>query len=200
MRKEHLGLEPIEKALACRIVLRAPLAGHRADQLGFFDSSMPNWTPIVAVTIGMHNRSFAACGDLVDGDTQHRIDQLGVRPGADRPTHDHSIEAINHRREIHFASWDLELCDVSEPLLVRRTGAEVSIQHVVSRHTDLVSISTQNRPPPRSRGGTKTLQGLVCRLMGLSPFTRGNPVSIATTSAAGGPIPAHAGEPAPGRS
>ena len=51
---------------------------------------------------------------------------------------------------------------------------------------------------PRSRGGTGLESLRFPRRRGLSPLTRGNPVFEAAGHAAVGPIPAHAGEPAPG--
>ena len=48
---------------------------------------------------------------------------------------------------------------------------------------------------PRSRGGTKCAAVQETREQGLSPLTRGNLAAALCRVAAGGPIPAHAGEP-----
>ena len=61
----------------------------------------------------MHHRPIASCSELLDRGVQHRVDQLGVRPRADRPADNHSIETIDHGRQIHLASRDLELRDAA---------------------------------------------------------------------------------------
>ena len=54
---------------------------------------------------------------------------------------------------------------------------------------------TSTRAYPRSRGGTIQHQHHTAPSVGLSPLTRGNPLSPSSCPYVLGPIPAHAGEP-----
>ena len=47
---------------------------------------------------------------------------------------------MGHGRQIHLARRDLVLRDVGEPLLVRRTRAEVAVQDVVGCRTNLAHV------------------------------------------------------------
>src|SRR6187455_1260730 len=71
----------------------------------------------------MHYGPVAARSDRLDGGVQHCVDEFSVWARADRPAHDHAIEAIDHGRQVYLAGGDLELRDVGEPLLVWRACA-----------------------------------------------------------------------------
>jgi hypothetical protein len=71
------------------------------------------------------------CGERAGGCIEHGIDQSCIRPCADRPAHLLAVEAVDHRREIHLTSWQLEFRNVREPLLVRSTRIEVTGKQIL---------------------------------------------------------------------
>ena len=88
-------------------------------------------------------------------------------------------------------------------------GNHFNPRRAASRHRSIPahageprSTSRTRKPPkvyPRPRGGTAVLEKELALGRGLSPPTRGNPNHAGGADAAGGSIPAHAGEPAPAR-
>ena len=80
----------------------------------------------------------------LDGGIQHCIDQLGIWMRSNGPADDQAIEAVDDRREIHLASWDLELGDIREPLFIRGAGLEVAIDKVFRCGTDFACPSSDH--------------------------------------------------------
>jgi hypothetical protein len=87
----------------------------------------------VATTIGVNRRPVGGFRHRLNGGIQHRVDEFGIWAGSNGPAHHHPIEAIDDGRQVHLASRDLELRDVSEPLLIERCGLEVSVDDVLRR-------------------------------------------------------------------
>ncbi len=79
---------------------------------------------------------------------QHRVDELGIGPGSDRPADDLPVVAIDHRGQVYLAGRDLELRDVGQPLLVRRFRAEIPIQQVLGHRADLAHVRAVSTAPP----------------------------------------------------
>jgi len=94
----------------------------------------------VGTAIGVNDGPVFGIDHRLDGRIQHRVDEFSVRARTERPADDHAVEAVDQGRQIHLASWDLELRDVSEPLLVGRGSPEVSIEKVVWRRADLSQV------------------------------------------------------------
>lgn len=76
----------------------------------------------------------------LDSRIEHRVHELCVRVRADGPADDQPVGAIDDGREVYLAGRDLELRDVSEPLLVRCSGLEVAIDEILRRRADLAQI------------------------------------------------------------
>jgi len=62
----------------------------------------------------MDHRSFVVAGHCLDARIQHGIHKFGIRPRADCPAHNKTIEAVDQRRQIHLAGWYLEFGNVGE--------------------------------------------------------------------------------------
>ena len=58
---------------------------------------------------------------------------------ANGPADDQAVEAVDDGREVHLAGGDLELGDVSQPLLVRRGCLEVAIDSWLDNRADVWS-------------------------------------------------------------
>lgn len=85
---------------------------------------------MVSSAIGVNDRPSVAVSHRLDGRIQHGVHELGIGTRADRPTDNKSIEAVDHRGQIHLTSRELELCDVGEPLLIRRCRMEVAVDEM----------------------------------------------------------------------
>ena len=94
----------------------------------------------MAPAVRVHDGSVLAVCHLLDSRIQHRIDQLGVRTRAKRPAGHQPIEAVDHGREIHLASRDLELGDVGQPFLVGGCSLEIPVDEVFWRWADFANV------------------------------------------------------------
>src|SRR5690242_18851382 len=93
--------------------------------------------------IRMNDRPYIQVGHGFDRSFQHGIDQPRIRLSSNGPAYDHAVEAVDDGREVNLTRWDLELVDVSQPLLVRRLGLEVTIDQVLRRRANLSQIRTE---------------------------------------------------------
>ena len=96
--------------------------------------------------IRVNDGPITAVGYGLDDSIQHRVDQLGVWPRADSPTDYQAIEAVNHGRQIHFPSWDLEFRDVSKPCLIRDRRLEVPAHEIVRCRADFSQVGSVPTP------------------------------------------------------
>ena len=94
----------------------------------------------------MDDRPFVATSHRFDGGIQHGIHKLCVRARSDGPADDHSIKAVDHWREIHFAGRDLELRDIGEPFLVWSDSIEIAIDDVFRGRGNLPDVRTISAP------------------------------------------------------
>lgn len=109
----------------------------------------------MGTAVGMNDGPCVSVSHCLDGGIQHCVDQFRVWLRSNGATDDQAIEAVDDGREIHFASRDLELGDIREPLFVRGCGLEVTIDKVLGCRTDFSKIETV--PPPLWLGNDQAL-------------------------------------------
>ena len=63
----------------------------------------------MGTAIGVHDGLVIAVGHRLDSSIQHGVHEIGVWTRADRPADNQAIEAVDHGRQVHLASRDLEL-------------------------------------------------------------------------------------------
>jgi hypothetical protein len=73
----------------------------------------------------------------INGSIKHGVDEVGIGMATYAPAHHHPIETINHWRQVNLARGNLEFSNVGEPLLIGRSGMEVSIDDVLRGCADL---------------------------------------------------------------
>ena len=71
-----------------------------------------------------------------NGLVQHRVNQLCVWTGADRPRHRQPVKAIHDGREIHFPGRDGELRNVCQPYLIGLLSVKVPVDLVLNFRAD----------------------------------------------------------------
>ena len=79
----------------------------------------------------MNHRAALAALNSINGSIEHSVDEVGIGMAAYAPAHHHPIETINHWRQVNLARGNLEFSNVGEPLLIGRSGMEVSIHEVL---------------------------------------------------------------------
>jgi hypothetical protein len=79
------------------------------------------------IAIGVDYRLFIAVGDRLDGRIQYGIYKLGIMLRADRPTHNETVEAVDHRRQVHLAGRDLEFGDAGRKICCRADFAVFAV-------------------------------------------------------------------------
>ncbi len=85
----------------------------------------------------------------------------------------------------------------NRPFGLRSDGLQGPIPAHAGEPWLVCALMSHPRAYPRSRGGTSGLRSNTHWIVGLSPLTRGNLVAVHAVKGLDGPIPAHAGEPAP---
>jgi hypothetical protein len=103
----------------------------------------------VSTPIRVNDRPYFVVSYCLNSSIQHRVHQVGVGTCANGPADYQTIEAVDHRGEIHRPGWDMELCDVSQLLLIRDVSVEVPIDEILRRRADF----SQVRPVPTSSIG-----------------------------------------------
>ena len=94
----------------------------------------------MGTAIRVNDGVIVAADRRLDGRIQHGTCQLGIGVCPDRRADDHAVEAIDHRREIHLASRDLEFRYGGQPLFVWRPSMEFSIDGVHRCRTDFRQV------------------------------------------------------------
>ena len=90
----------------------------------------------------MDDRFFITLGHGLDGRIQHGVHELCIGACANRPTDDHAIETVDHRRQINLPCRDMEFRDVREPLFVGSRRLKIAINEVLRGGTDFSNIRT----------------------------------------------------------
>ena len=83
-----------------------------------------------------------AVSDRLDSGIQQGVHKLSIWARAKGPADDPSVEAVDHRRQVHLASRNLELRDAGEPLLVRLRSWEVAIDEMLWRRADFSRVGS----------------------------------------------------------
>lgn len=94
----------------------------------------------MASAIAMDDGPGVTVHDGLQGCVQHEVGKIRIGFGADGPTDDQAVEAIDDRGEINFACADVELSDIRQPLLVWGCRVEVAIDDVLWRGADFAQI------------------------------------------------------------
>ena len=145
-RVEQLRFQPPEEALTGRIVGRAPLARHRADQLRIVHPREPSRPAVVPAAIRMNDRPIIAVDYFLNSSVEHGVHKSGIWTCADGPADNQAIEAIDDGREVHLASRDLELRNVGKPLLIGSRRLKVAVDEIVWRWADLSQVGAVLTP------------------------------------------------------
>ena len=88
----------------------------------------------------MNHRAALATLNSINGRIQHCVDEICIGMSPNRPAHHQPVKAINDWRQVNLASRNLEFSNVGEPLLIGRSGTEVSIDEVLRGGTYLSKV------------------------------------------------------------
>jgi len=96
----------------------------------------------VSPAIRVDDRPVIAAGHRLNSSIQHRVHKVSVRTRADAPADNQTIEAVDHRRQIHLSSRDLKLRDVGKPFLIRCPSSEIPVDYVLWRRANFTEVGS----------------------------------------------------------
>ena len=126
---DPLILEAAEPTLRRSVIPAVSLTAHRTHHAVFPQEILENPSSVLAPTVRMMQKTLLRLSSE-PGHSQRIRDNVDGHPWLDRPTHNLSIEEIDHDGQIEPALSGPEISDIRRPGLIGLGRLEIPIQEV----------------------------------------------------------------------
>jgi len=127
----EFGLERAEEAFHHGVVVTVALASHAGDDPLIVQQLLERAAGVLHASVAVMDQSVGGIRPpRLQRMLQCLFDQFASHVIGRGPADDAATEAVEHRRQIEPALTRLDVGDVRQPLLIRRRGGEIALDHV----------------------------------------------------------------------